>query len=70
MAPIAQQIAEMIDLLPEGDQELALAIVKKMVLAWDADYTKLTAAELKTIQEAETEMERGEFVPASAINWN
>ena len=70
MAPLAQQIAEMIDLLPESDQELALAIVKKMVLAWDADYTKLTAGELKTIQEAEEEMERGEFVPASAINWN
>ena len=33
MAPIAQQIAQMVDMLPETDQTLALELVKKLVLA-------------------------------------
>jgi len=41
-----------------------------MVRFMDADYTKLTDGELNTVQDAEKEMERGEFVSASAINWN
>ena len=34
MAPIAQQIAQMVNILPEADQALALELVKKLVLAW------------------------------------
>jgi len=44
MAPLAQQIANMVDMLPETDQALAFELVKKLVLAWDPDYTKLTPA--------------------------
>ena len=39
MAPIAQQIASMVEMLPEADQALAYTLVKKLVLAWDPDYT-------------------------------
>ena len=37
MAPIAQQIASMVEMLPEADQALAYTLVKKLVLAWDPD---------------------------------
>ena len=40
MAPISQQIAQMVDMLPETDQTLAFELVKKLVLAWDPDYTR------------------------------
>ena len=42
MAPISQQIAQMVDMLPETDQTLAFELVKKLVLAWDPDYTRAT----------------------------
>jgi len=42
MAPIAQQIADMVDMLPEQDQALAFELVKKLVLAWDPDFSKVT----------------------------
>ena len=42
MAPIAQQIADMVDMLPTEDQALAFELVKKLVLAWDPDFTKTT----------------------------
>ncbi len=70
MAPIAQQIADMVDMLPETDQALAFEVVKKMVLAWDPDYVKLTPVEEEELNRAEAEMDAGEYVPDSAVNWN
>lgn len=70
MAPIAQRIADMVDMLPETDQALAFELVKKLVLAWDPDYTKLTPAEKVELDKAATEMEAGEYVVDSAINWD
>ena len=70
MAPIAEQIAELVDMLPESDQQLAFALIQKMVLAWDSDFTKLTHGEKAALTRAEAEMSAGEYIPESAINWN
>lgn len=69
MAPIAQQIADMVNMLPETDQALAFELVKKLVLAWDPDYTKLTPAEKAELDKAAAEMETGDYVADSAIDW-
>ena len=70
MAPIAQQIADMVNMLPEIDQALAFELVKKLVLAWDPDFTKLTPAEKAELDKATAEMEAGDYVADSAINWD
>ena len=36
----------MLEMLPETEQDFALEFVKRLVLAWDPDYTKLTPSEL------------------------
>lgn len=70
MAPIAQQVAEMVNILPHDDQNLALELVKKLVLAWDPDFTKLTPGERAELEQAEQEYERGETVSHDTINWD
>ncbi len=70
MAPIAQQIADMVEMLPETDQTLAFELVKKLVLAWDPDFTKLTPAEKVELDKAMAEMDSGEYVPHNAIDWD
>ena len=70
MAPISQQIAQMVDILPDADQELAFELVKKLVLAWDPDFTKVTPAEAAELEQARLEFERGETVSHDAINWD
>lgn len=47
------QIAEMIDMLPDSDKDLAYELIKKLVLAWNPDLTKATPKEHKEIEEAE-----------------
>lgn len=49
MSNKSQQIAEMIDMLPEQEQEFAYELIKKLVLAWDPDFTKLTPDERKAL---------------------
>lgn len=70
MAPIAKQIADMVEILPEQDQSLAYELVKKLVLAWDPDYTKLTPEEAQEVDQAVREMAAGDYVPDSAVNWD
>lgn len=66
MSEKALQIIEMIDMLPEQEQTLACEMLKRIVLAWDPDYTKVTEKEAKQIEEAE----QSGFIPESEIDWN
>ncbi|MCL2035061.1 MAG: hypothetical protein FWG94_10085 [Oscillospiraceae bacterium] len=69
MANTAQQVAEMVDMLPDSEQLFALEFVKRLVHAWDPDYTKVTPAEAAAIEAGRAEIERGEYVRHEDINW-
>jgi hypothetical protein len=60
------QIADMIEMLPEDEQNFAFEFIKRLVLAWDPDFTKLTPAERKHLEEAEN----GEYVDEDDIDWS
>lgn len=66
MSNIAMNIARMIDMLPESEQAFAQEFIKKLVLAWDPDFTKATPEEAAHIKEAE---ESG-FIPENEIDWS
>ena len=68
--PISQKIAEMVEMLPVNEQEFAYEFVKKLVRAWDPDFTKLTPQEAAELEEAEREMAAGEFVRHEDIKWD
>ena len=57
MSEKVMKMAEMLNMLPEQDQNLAYEFIKKMVLAWDPDFTKLTPNEAKELEEAENDPE-------------
>jgi len=70
MSTITQRITELVELLPENEQNFAYEFVKRLVLAWDGDFTKLTAAERKRLEQAEEEYISGDTVDISEIDWN
>lgn len=57
-----EQITHMIEMLPAQEQILAFELIKRLVLAWDPDFTKVTPEEARAMDEAMAEIERGEFV--------
>lgn len=66
MSEIAMDAARMMDMLPENDRNFAYEFIKKLVLAWDPDFTKVTPEEAARIAEAE---ESG-FVDEADIDWD
>ena len=70
MSELAQKTAAMLDMLPDTEQKLAYEFVKRIVLAWDPDFTKLTPAEAAAVEKAEAEFLSGDTVPDGAIDWN
>lgn len=69
MTYIAKQIADMVDMLPESEQNLASEFIKRLVLAWDPDFVKLTNFERNELLQAEQEIKNGEFVNHNDIDW-
>ena len=70
MSPVTKQIIEMIDMLPDQEQQLAFEFIKRMVLAWDGDFTKLTPFERESLNKADKEILNGETMDHSEIDWN
>lgn len=70
MTYIAEQIANMVDMLPESEQNLASEFIKRLVLAWDPDFVKLTSNEQNKLLQIEKEIANGEFINQKDIDWN
>ena len=66
----AERVAEFVDMLPDEEQLFALEFVKRLVLAWDPDFSKATPSEAAAILQAEEDFENGETVSHSDINWD
>ena len=66
MSNMSIDAARMMDMLPDEDKTFAYEFIKKLVKAWDPDFTKVTPEEAQRIKAAE---ESG-FVVDSDIDWD
>jgi hypothetical protein len=66
MSDIVINTTKLLEMLPEKDQHFAYEFVKKLILAWDSDFTKVTPFEAERIRKTE---ESG-FISESEINWD
>ena len=69
MSVIVEKSAGLLDMLPESDQSLVYELIKKLVLAWDPDFTKVTPEERKRLDIADEEFIRGETISHNSIDW-
>ena len=62
MTDITKETIDILVALPEQDQLLMNELAKKLILAWDPDFTKVTIEERKRIEQAEKELANGEYI--------
>lgn len=67
MSAATKQIIDLMEILPESEQNFALEFIKKLVLAWDPDFIKLTPLERASLEDA---LKDTETVPHNEINWD
>lgn len=70
MTQTMERATKMLEMLPEQEQELAEQLIKRLVLAWDPDFTKVTPAERAELEEIERDMEENGTISHDAINWD
>ena len=42
-------------------------LIKKLIIAWDPDFTKVTDEERELLEKSDAEMKRGEYIPEEDI---
>ena len=70
MTNTAEQVATMVDMLPDTEKLFALEFVKRLVLAWDNDFTKVTPSEAMSIDKGMEEIRNGDTVSHDSIKWD
>ncbi len=70
MSDVVREAIGLMEILPESDQSFALEFIKKLVLAWDPDFTKVTAKERKELEEVEKDIIKNGTIPHESINWD
>lgn len=70
MSTATKEVINLMEILPESDQNFALEFIKKLVIAWDPDYTKVTSAERQALEEAEKDIEENGTISHESINWD
>ncbi len=70
MNATTKKVISLMEILPESEQNFALEFIKKLVLAWDPDYTKLTPSEKETLAEAEKDIIENGTISHDSINWD
>lgn len=58
------------EMLPQSEQQFAFEFIKRMVLAWDPDYTKATPDETIAMDIAVKAFENNDTVNMDSINWD
>ncbi len=69
MTALEQKTLDIYRLLPEHEQILAYELIKRLVLAWDSDFTKLTSEERERLEKSDIDLKNGDTVDISDINW-
>lgn len=70
MSGAVKEAAGLLEILPEKEQDFALEFIKKLVLAWDPDFTKVTLSERAELEEIEKDMESSGTISHADIDWN
>jgi len=70
MSTQTRQIVDMLDMLPEEERNFACEMLRKIVLAWDPDFTKLTPDEAMRLELGRKQVAEGSFYRAEEIDWD
>ena len=70
MSGAVKEAADLLEILPETEQNFALELIKRLVIGWDPDYTKLTPDEKKELDDAERDISMNGAISHEEINWD
>ena len=70
MTSTTMEIVQMLDMLPQEEKTFACELMKKLIRAWDPDYTKLTPTEAIDMKLANEQIAKGELFSDESFDWD
>ena len=64
------EITEMLEMLPQEEQLFACELMKRLIRAWDPDFTKLTPSETIELKLAHEQVANDEVFSDDEIDWD
>ena len=61
MSERTKEMFQLVDMLPESEQNFINEMIKRVFLTWGPDFTKVTDDERQRISQAEQELKNGEY---------
>ena len=68
MSGTVKKAISLMEMLPESGQNFALEFIRKLVAAWDPDFTKVTPAERNALEKAEKDMKENGTSPFGGVS--
>lgn len=65
-----KEAVNLMEILPEAEQNFALEFIKRLVIAWDPDFTKITPSEKDALDEAVKDIKKRDTVSHESIDWD
>ena len=65
-----RELTAMLEMLPQSEQDFACEVVRKLIIAWDSDFTKLTPVEAAELKLAHEQVANGEVFADEDIDWD
>ena len=70
MSTATRDVTRMLEMLPKEEQEFACEVMRKLILAWDSDFSKLTPTEAAELRLAHKQVANGEIFSDNEIDWD
>lgn len=70
MSEQTRELFQIVDTLPDTEKRLIDELIRRVIISWDPDFTKLTPEEAAVLRQSEQEIENGEVFSESDIDWN
>jgi len=65
-----KEITSMLEMLPQAEQDFACEVLRKLIIAWDSDFTKLTPHEAAELKLAHEQAANGDVFDDDEIDWD
>jgi hypothetical protein len=57
-------------MLPQKEQDFACEMLRKIVLAWDPDFTRLTPEETRRLKTGRQQLAAGNYLRDHEVDWD
>ena len=70
MSERTKELFQIVDTLPDSEKNLIDELIRRVIIAWDPDFTKLSPEEAAILKQSVNELKDKEVFTENEIDWS